>query len=98
MGKHQSEIVQSLVEWHWPVSIGALERALRTVKDVLYDRRYNLKNMERLQHLLYLIHLCINGLDDERAWEEVLRKNHEGHQWAPPPRRLVDNPELATHK
>lgn len=60
VGKHQSKIVQSLVEWHWPVSIGALERALRTVKDALFDRRYNLKNMERLQHLLYLIHLCIN--------------------------------------
>lgn len=96
LANNHSTVVRSLVEWHWPVSVGALERALKEVKAALYYRRYNLRNMDRLQDLLTLLQLTINDLDDERRWEEELRHNHEDFHWAPPPRRQVDDPSLAT--
>ncbi len=91
-------IVRSLVEAHWPVSVGALERALRGVKNSIYDRRANLKNMQRVGHLLVLAQLHQMGHADERQWAAVLRKNHLAHDGAPPPRRTVDDPALRTRK
>ena len=59
-------IARSLVEQHWPVSVGALERALRDIKNSIYDRRANLKNMQRVGHLLVLAQLHQMGHADER--------------------------------
>ena len=67
-------IARSLVDQHWPVSVGALERALHDIKNCIYDRRANLKNMQRVGHLLVLAQLHQMGHADERQWAAELRK------------------------
>jgi hypothetical protein len=89
-------ITRSLAEAHWPVSVGVIERPLREIKNAIYDRRVNLKNMERLGHLLVLAQLHQMGYADEREWAVVLRANHISHHGTPPPRRQVDDPALRT--
>ena len=51
----QDTIVRSLVEKRWPVTVGAIERSLR--ENVIHDRRANLKNFKRVEHLLTLAQL-----------------------------------------
>ena len=91
---NEDDIARSLTEAHWPVSVGALERALRAIDNVLADRRAGLKNMQRFGHLLVLAQLHQMGYADERDWAVLLRKNHLDHAGTPPPRRLVDDPAL----
>lgn len=88
-------VVRSLVENHWPVSVGSLEQPLRWIKQSLTDRRFGIRNLDRLDDLLLLMTLHLNGEADPRAWAKLLRENHRSHQGKPPPRRLVDNPALA---
>lgn len=94
--RNEDAIVRSLVESHWPVTVGAIERPLREMKNAIYDRRANFKNLQRVEHLLTLAQLRQMGLADEREWALVLRSNHLKHDGAPPPRRQVDDPALAT--
>lgn len=79
---------------HAPWSTGGLERPLRVVKKSLYDRRLALRNMDRLNHLLVLFQLDQLGMADPHWWAHVLHEQHLGHEGEPPPRRLVDKPEL----
>lgn len=93
---NEGAIVRSLVEKHWPVTVGAIERPLRETKNAIYDRRANFKNLRRVEHLLVLAQLHQMGHADEREWALVLRANHLEHAGTPPPRRRVDDPALAT--
>lgn len=64
------------------------------MKNSLYDRRFALRNPDRLSHLLVLFQLAQIGLADAHQWAHVLHDQHLGYQGAPPTRRLVDMPEL----
>ena len=92
----QNAIARSLVEKHWPVTVGAIERPLREMKTAIYDRRANLKNLRRVEHLLLLAQLRQTGCADERQWAALLRSNHLARDGTPPPRRQVDDPALRT--
>jgi len=96
LAANEYAIVRSLYEKHWPATSGAIERPLREMKNAIYDRRANLKNFARVEHLLILAQLEQTNVADERQWVAVLRANHLAHAGAPPPRRLVDNPALST--
>jgi hypothetical protein len=96
LSANENAIVRSLVEKHWPVTVGAIERPLREMKTAIYDRRANLKNLARVEHLLMLAQLRQMGHADEREWAAVLRSNHLAHEGTPPPRRQVDDPALST--
>jgi len=91
---NEDAIVRSLIEKHWPVTSGAIERPLREIKNTIYDRRANLKNLDRVQHLLTLAQLRQMGCADECEWALVLRTNHLSHHGTPPPRREVDKSTL----
>lgn len=56
-----------------PLSTGGLEQLARPVKDALYRRRFALKNRERLNRLLMLMQLHLNGLDDQTAYTTAIR-------------------------
>jgi hypothetical protein len=79
---------------HAPWSTGGLERPLRVVKNSLFDRRFALRNPDRLAHLLVLFQLAQIGLADAHQWAHVLHDQNLLYQGAPPPRRSVDRPEL----
>lgn len=66
------------------------------MKNSIYDRRANVKNMRRIGDLLVLAQLRQMGYADEREWAVVLRENHLAYNGAPPPRRKVDDPKLRT--
>jgi hypothetical protein len=51
-----------------PLSIRRLEQLVRPIKDALYRRRLALKNRERLNRLLQLMQLRLNGLDDQTTY------------------------------
>ena len=94
--ENEEAIARSMVEKHWPVTVGAIERPLRVMKNAIYDRRANLKNLARIEHLLILAQLQQMGVADKRKWAAILRENHLAHHGTPPPRRLVDDPALYT--
>jgi hypothetical protein len=50
-----------------PLSTGGLEQLARPVKDAIHRRRFALKNRERLNRLLMLMQLHVNGQDDRTA-------------------------------
>jgi len=91
----QAGIQRRIDEPRYPLSTGALERALRRVKNHLYDRRNVLRNMERLDELLALMAVRQRGAVDVRMWAKRLRHQHRDEKGRPPPRRVVDDPELA---
>lgn len=92
---NEQMIALSLAHNHWPVSAGALEEPLRRIRASFTDRRFGLRNLDRLDDLLSLMTIQINGDADARTWAKILRENHRHHAGTPPPRRLVDNPALA---
>lgn len=85
-------IEKSLNEPHAPLTIGGLENPLYVVKTALEYRRKVLRNLKRLNHLLILLQLRQNGKIDERAWAQVILRQHETYNGQPPPRRKVDDP------
>jgi hypothetical protein len=92
---NEEMIALSLAHNHWPVSTGALEEPLRRIRASFTDRRFGLRNLDRLDDLLSLMAIQINGDANARTWAKILRENHRDHAGTPPPRRLVDNPALA---
>lgn len=56
-----------------PLSTGGLEQLARPIKDALHRRRFALKNRERLNRLLLLMQLHLNGLDDQTAYTTGIR-------------------------
>lgn len=61
----------------------------------LYDRRYALRNLDRLNCLLVLCQFAQMGRCNERDWAAALRSDHIERGGNPPQRRQLDNPALA---
>jgi hypothetical protein len=76
-----------------PLTTSALEQPTRPIAAALYPRRHALKNRERLNRLLMLMQLHINGDDDVRAYAKTIRgwlETNEGRPTAP--RRAIADP------
>jgi hypothetical protein len=56
-----------------PLSTGGLEQLARPVKNAIYERRYVLQNRERLNRLLLLLQLHVNGHDSQVAYTTAIR-------------------------
>ena len=56
-----------------PLTTSALDQLMRPIAKALHPRRYALKNRERLNRLLMLMQLHINGDDDVRAYSKTVR-------------------------
>ena len=70
-----------------PLTTAALEQLTRPSYAALYPRRYALKNRERLNRLLMLMQLHINGEDDIQAYAKAIRGWLESNQGRPVGRR-----------
>jgi Transposase, Mutator family len=57
-----------------PLTTAALEQLTRPISAALYPRRYALKNRHRLNRLLMLMQLHINGDDDVQAYAKTIRR------------------------
>jgi len=88
-GRHEA-VVRSIEEFHEPRSTGALESYLRSIKEVLYDRRALFKNLDRLDALLTLCQLRLNGFANDAVWAAQLEQAVEAHLGRLPGRRNVD--------
>lgn len=65
----------------------ALEQLTRPIASALYPRCYALKNRTRLNRLLMLMQLHINGDDDIQAYSKTIRKWLETNEGRPTARR-----------
>lgn len=70
-----------------PLTTAALEQITRPIAAALYPRRYALKNRERLNRLLMLLQLHVNGDDDVRAYARAIRTHLESNEGRPLRRR-----------
>jgi hypothetical protein len=76
-----------------PLTTAALEQLTRPIIAALYPRRYALKNRERLNRLLMLLQLHINGQDDVQAYAKAIRLQLEANKGRPlQPRRAITDP------
>jgi hypothetical protein len=70
-----------------PLTTAALEQVTRPIVAALYPRRYALKNRERLNRLLMLLQLRVNGEDDVQAYAKAIRAWLESNGGCPVGRR-----------
>jgi len=70
-----------------PLTTAALEQITRPIAAALYPRRYALKNRERLNRLLMLLQLHVNGDDDARVYAGAIRAHLESNGGRPLRRR-----------
>jgi hypothetical protein len=70
-----------------PLTTAALEQLTRPIAAALYPRRYALKNRERLNRLLMLMQLHINGDDNAQAYSKAIRTWLEANHGRPTARR-----------
>jgi hypothetical protein len=70
-----------------PRTTAALEQLTRPIAAALYPRRYALKNRERLNRLLMLLQLHVNGDDDAQAYARTIRTHLESNGGRPLRRR-----------
>ena len=70
-----------------PLATAALEQLTRPIYAALFPRRYALKNRERLNRLLMLMQLHINGEDDIQAYSKAIRAWLESNHGRPQGRR-----------
>jgi Transposase, Mutator family len=70
-----------------PLTTAALEQLTRPISAALYPRRYALKNRERLNRLLMLLQLHVNGEDDVQAYAKTIRGWLESNSGRPVGRR-----------
>lgn len=70
-----------------PLTTAALEQLTRPIASALYPRRYAFKNRERLNRLLLLMQLHINGEDDVQAYSTTIRRWLEANGGRPADRR-----------
>ena len=76
-----------------PLTTAALEQITRPIVAALYPRRYALKNRERLNRLLMLLQLHVNGEDDVQAYARAIRLHLEANGGRPlAHRRAVSDP------
>jgi hypothetical protein len=73
----EAQFARRLPPWRRPVDMplttAALEQITRPIVSALYPRRYALKNRERLNRLLMLLQLHVNGEDDVQGYTKTLR-------------------------
>jgi hypothetical protein len=82
-----------------PLTTSALEQVTRPIVALLYPRRYGLKNRERLNRLLMLLQLHVNGEDDVQGYTKTIRAWLEANGGRPTARRRAiadpfDSPSL----
>jgi hypothetical protein len=70
-----------------PLTTSALEQITRPIVTALYPRRYGLKNRERLNRLLMLLQLHVNGDDDVQRYATTIRRWLEANGGRPTARR-----------
>jgi len=70
-----------------PLTTAALEQITRPIVAALYPRRYALKNRERLNRLLMLLQLHVNGDDDVQTYARAIRAHLESNGGRPLARR-----------
>ncbi len=70
-----------------PLTTAALEQLARPIAAALHPRRYALKNRERLNRLLMLLQLHINGQDDVQGYAKTIRSWLEANGGRPDARR-----------
>ncbi len=70
-----------------PLTTAALEQLTRSISAALYPRRYALKNRERLNRLLMLMQLHVNGEDDVQRYAKTIRAWLESNGGRPAGRR-----------
>jgi len=76
-----------------PLTTAALEQITRPIVAALHPRRYALKNRERLNRLLMLLQLNVNGQDDVQAYAKAIRLQLEANAGRPAgPRRAIADP------
>lgn len=76
-----------------PLTTAALEQITRPIIAALHPRRYALKNRERLNRLLMLLQLHVNGQDDVQAYAKAIRVQLEANAGRPlQPRRAIADP------
>jgi hypothetical protein len=76
-----------------PLTTSALEQTTRPIVSALYPRRYGLKNRGRLNRLLMLLQLHVNGDDDLQRYATTIRRWLEANGGRPnPPRRAIADP------
>jgi hypothetical protein len=76
-----------------PLTTSALEQVTRPIVAALYPRRYALKNRERLNRLLMLLQLHLNGADDVQAYAKIIRARLESNGGRPRgQRRAITDP------
>jgi hypothetical protein len=76
-----------------PLTTSALEQITRPIVTALHPRRYALKNRERLNRLLMLLQLHMNGQDDVQAYAKTIRLELEANAGRPvQPRRAITDP------
>jgi Transposase, Mutator family len=76
-----------------PLTTAALEQITRPIVASLYPRRYALKNRERLNRLLMLLQLHINGEDDIHAYAKAIRAQLQSNGGRPVgSRRAIADP------
>jgi hypothetical protein len=66
-----------------PLTTAALEQIARPIVTALYPRRYALKNRERLNRLLLLLQLYVNGEDNVQAYTRTIRAWLEANDRGP---------------
>lgn len=66
-----------------PLTTAALEQITRPIIAALYPRRYALKNRERLNRLLMLLQLHVNGDDDAQAYAKAICTHLESNGGRP---------------
>lgn len=76
-----------------PLTTAALEQITRPIITALHPRRYALKNRERLNRLLMLLQLHVNGQDDVQAYAKAIRLQLEANAGRPlHARRAITDP------
>lgn len=76
-----------------PLTTAALEQIARPITAALYPRRYALKNRERLNRLLMLLQLRVNGQDDAQGYTKTIRSWLEANGGRPTAhRRAIADP------
>jgi hypothetical protein len=76
-------VARQVARQHRHTSVGALEAALRRIKNGIFDRRYGFKNRARTDALLELMRLHQNQLDDELAYASAIEAHLREHAGRP---------------
>jgi hypothetical protein len=80
-----------------PLTTSALEQLTRPIVAALYPRRYALKNRERLNRLLMLHQLYVNGEDNVREYAKTIRASLQRNEGRPVGQRRAIADRAGSH-